>query len=154
MAAISSLMLGMGEQVWVYVVILWMAAVAAYFYTDCWQWVVLPRILSNFLALAAGALALYEVVRGGQEYQLLGVAHFLVYLQVIIFFQKKRPHEYAQIAVLSLFQVMVAAVVSLNVNFALFLAAELFLSLWVLVLLQLNRQWHFHRAFEAVSGTF
>ena len=153
MAALSSLMLGMGEQVWVYVVILWMAAVAAYFYTDRWQWVVLPRIPSNILALAAGGLALFEVVRGGQEYQLLGVAHFLVYFQVIIFFQKKRPREYAQIAVLGLFQVMVAAVVSLNVNFALFLAAELFLSLWVLALLQLNRQWHIHRELDAVSET-
>lgn len=146
MAALSSFMLGMGEQVWVYVAVLWMAAVAAHFYTDRWQRVVLPRGVSNGLALAAAALAFYEIVVGGEEYQLLGVAHFLVYLQVIIFFQRKGPREYTQIAVLSLFQVMVAAVVNLNVSFALLLAAELFLSLWVLLLLQLNRQWHLHRA--------
>jgi len=90
------------------------------------------RLKQNVATLAAvGTLAIFalDLFRLGRESQLVAIANLLVYLQVVLLFQKKDLRIYWQLLMLSLLQVVVAAALSLSPWFGPLVLLYLFLGL-------------------------
>lgn len=151
MAALGTLMLGMGERSATMPLVMLCVAGGSIWLTDVTGRFRLNRLAANLGALVIGVFILTrEFSRFGSEVHILGVAHLLVYLQILLLLQKKRQREYVQLAVLSLLQVVVASAFSQGVWFGVVLAVYMMAGLSVLVLLFLFRQW---TVFEPNQGT-
>jgi transglutaminase-like putative cysteine protease len=90
------------------------------------------RLKQNVATLAAvGTLGIFalDLFRLGRESQLVAIANLLVYLQVVLLFQKKDLRIYWQLLMLSLLQVVVAAALSLSPWFGPLVLLYLFLGL-------------------------
>jgi len=142
MAALGTLMLGMGERSATMPLVMLCVAGGSIWLTDVTGLFRLNRLAANLGALVIGVFILTrEFSRFGSEVHILGVAHLLVYLQILLLLQKKRQREYVQLAVLSLLQVVVASAFSQGVWFGVVLAVYMMAGLSALVLLFLFRQW-------------
>ncbi len=142
LAALGTLMLGMGQGNAAMPLIVMCIAGGSVWLTDTTGIFRLNRIAANIGALVVGVVILTrEFSRFGSEAHILGVAHLLVYLQILLLLQKKREREYWQLAVLSLLQVVVAAAFSQGAWFGVVLLVYLLAGLSALVLLFLFRQW-------------
>ena len=84
-------------------------------FTDAWQWFCLHRAVGNVAAVAALFVSLSGFFDTDTKGQLGSIASLLIYMQVVLFYQRKSPRVYWQLALLSLLQVVVAA--ALNVRF-------------------------------------
>lgn len=140
LAVVATLLLGISERTWLKPAMMAMAAVAAYVLTEREPKWAIPSLAANLLAVAAVLGVGWEIARGGAEYQLLGIAHLLVYLQLIVLFQRKSVVKYWQLAALGLFQVTVGGVMNLEIGFGLLIVVYLFVGLWMLVLFNLHRE--------------
>ncbi len=145
MAALGTLLLGMGQRN--PALPLWMltAGVASLWLTDLTGWFRLNRTVTNLAALAAFAVFLWQVSELRGLVRILAIGNLLVYLQIILLFQEKEPRTYWQLALLSLLQVVVAAAFRQKALFGLLLVAYLFVGLSALVLLFLHRERGRHR---------
>ncbi|MDY0168381.1 MAG: transglutaminaseTgpA domain-containing protein, partial [Thermoguttaceae bacterium] len=142
LAALGTLMLGMGERSATMPLVMLCVAGGSIWLTDVTGLFRLNRLAANLGALVIGVFILTrEFSRFGSEVHILGVAHLLVYLQILLLLQKKRQREYVQLAVLSLLQVVVASAFSQGVWFGVVLAVYMMAGLSALVLLFLFRQW-------------
>ncbi len=141
MAALGTLLFGMGQRSpWLPLGML-TAAIASVWLTDVTGWLRLNRNLISVAAVAGFFIFLWRMlqVRAGLEW-ILAIGSFLVYLQIIFLFQKKEPRTYAWLALLSLVQVVVAAVFYQKATFGFLLAVYLFVGLSALVLLFLHHE--------------
>jgi len=145
MAALGTLLLGMGQRS--AALPLWMltAAIASVWLTDVTGWFRLNRTVTNFAAVGAFLLLLWHLFPLRWLEIIMAIGSFLVYLQIILLFQKKEPRTYASLALLSLVQVVVAAVFHQKVLFGLLLVVYLFVGLSALALLFLHRERTRHR---------
>ncbi len=116
------------------------AATTSFVLSDWMGWCHLNRIVANIAALAAFALTISDVMGGYTESQLMGIAKLLVYLQVILQFQKKDVRTYWQLIVLSLLQVVVAAALNLGFVFGFLLVIYLFIVLSAMILFLVHRE--------------
>ena len=137
LAALGAMLLGMGQQsaalpFWVV-----MAAITSLWLTDVTGWFRLNRTVTNLAAGVALLLALWELRQLRGMVQILAIADLLVYLQIILLFQQKELRTYWQLAMLSLLQVVVAAVFNQGFLFGVLLMIYLAvgLSAWALLLL-------------------
>jgi hypothetical protein len=111
------------------------AAIVAFVVNDWWGLVRFNRWFANAAAIGVTAWTLRNFLQSDSTSQLLMIANLLVYLQVVLLFQRKTPRVYWQILVLSLLQVVVAA--AFNISFEggiVFFAYLLFSSIMMLVL--------------------
>ena len=145
MAALSALLLGMGERSLVAPLVMCAAAVLSVWLNDVTGWFRLNRTLASLGAIVALGLAVRHTTQLQGETLLLSIAHLLVVLQIILLFQAKDDRIYWQIAMLSLLQVMVATLFSQGVWFGLLLVLHTLVGLSALTLLFLVRQ---HRPFR------
>jgi hypothetical protein len=97
------------------------AAISSVVLTDALGWFRLNRLVANLGSLAALFFSLDAFLVGNSRLQLVAIAKLLVYLQVLILFQRKNSRLYGQLAVLSLLQVVVSAALNAGVEFALVL---------------------------------
>ena len=88
----------------------------------------------------------------GSEFQALGLAWLLIYLQIILLFQAKDERTYWLLAVLSLLQVVVATLFSQGIFFGVLLAVYMLLGFSAMTLLMMYRQWEHHRPAAEGSG--
>lgn len=144
LAALGALLLGMGRRspalpLWVL-----LAAMASIWLTDVTGWFRLNRTVGSLAALIAAAISLYPLYLYG-ELDILAIANFLVYLQIILLFQEKDGRVYWLLAGVSLFQVVAAAAFSQGVWFGLLLVVYMLVGLSALALLLLHRQWNRYR---------
>ena len=138
---IATLSLGVTEGNLAYAGLVALASLAAYYLTDKWQAITLPRLWSNVLALIVTAAAYYEY-RSATDLggPLLPVSHWLVYLQLVRMFHRKRARDYWYLYVVGILQVAVASALNTRVFFGVLLAAYLVVTLWSLVLFFLWRE--------------
>ena len=93
------------------------------------------------VAAAAALSALPDLFRSHNELQALDFAWFLIYLQIILFFQRKDERTYWLLVMLSLLQVVMATLFSQGIGFGLFLVVYMLLGFSAMTLLMMYRQW-------------
>ncbi len=89
-------------------------ATLGFLITDYYKLIRLDGILANVASVGILVLAMKDFLPGDSTAKLVSVANLLVYLQTVLMFQLKTPRLVWQILVLSLLQVVVAAIFSLN----------------------------------------
>ncbi len=137
---LGTLLLGMGERDLTLAAILLAAAVASIFLTDRWGWIRLNRAVANLGALLATAACVVNFISATSEEQLVVIANLLVYLQVVLLFQRKNIRLYWQLLVLSALEVVVATALNSTLLFGVLLIAYLFVALATLGLLFIQRE--------------
>lgn len=140
LAALATLLLGMGERSAVLPLAILLVALGSVWITDVAGWFRLNRPVTNVAAFAAVLLALWELVSLRSSVQIFAIANLLIYLQVILLFQEKRFRTYWQLIALSLLQVVIAAAFNQGALFGLLLAVYLAASLSAMTLLFLHRE--------------
>lgn len=151
MAALGTLLLGMGQRSPTLPLLMLTAAIASVSLTDVSGWLRLKRTVINVAAVAAFFVFLWQLSELRGVVQILAIGNLLVYLQIILLFQEKDVRTYWQLALLSLLQVVVAAAFRQPVLFGFLLVVYLFVGLSALVLLFLHRERSRHRPAPARS---
>lgn len=144
LSVLGTLLLGLGENDSLVVLLMLAAAPTAVIFTDILGWLRLNRPLANAAALAAVGYTMIDFFRHGGQNQLLAIANLLLYLQLVLLFQEKNLRVYWQLLVLSLLEVVVAAAMSLSVQFGFLLLLYMVLALAALLLqfvLRESRRW-------------
>ena len=144
LAALGTTLLGMGEQNAVLPPVAATASLVSFVLTDRLGLLRPPRWLTNAAMLGALFLVASEVFRYQGTMQVLVVANFLVYLQIILQFQKKDARIYRYLLVISLFQVVSAGAFFQSFLFLFLLTLYFATGLAALVLLTI---------YEHVTGT-
>jgi transglutaminase-like putative cysteine protease len=121
LVVLGTLLLGMGQQNWVYPALAVSAAVCSVVFVDFKRAFRLTRRASGYFAAAACLWLIAQMVRNVEQSHLLNVANTLILLQSILLFQRKRVRVYRQLIVLSLLQVIVAAALNMGAGFGLLL---------------------------------
>jgi hypothetical protein len=140
-AAMGTVLLSMGQRDMVLPLVMILAAGVSLWLTDIRALFHLNRTLSNLAMLLAAAISLRELWVYGSEIQAIGFARLLIYLQIIVLFQKKDARSYWLLIMLSLLQVIVAALYSQGVFFGLMLVIYMLTASLGLTLLLFQRQW-------------
>ena len=144
--AIAILLFGMGyRSPWLPLGMM-TAAITSVWLTDITGWFRFNRNVATVAAVGAFLFLFWRLLplQGWLE-MLLAIGNFLVCLQIILLFQKKEPRTYGLLALLSLVQVVVAAVFRQRLLFGLLLVVYLLVGLSTLVLLFLHRERTRHR---------
>ncbi len=114
LACNSSLLLGRSlnnpEIIWISI----FGAVAAFLVVDRMKLAELSGWMANLVCLLVLFYTMKDFIGGGSVTKLVSVANLLAYLLAVLLFQKKTPRLCWQIMVLSLLQVVVAAIFNLN----------------------------------------
>ncbi len=145
LAALGTLLLGMGQRSETLSLLMLVAAVTSVWLTDFTGWFRLSRKVANAAAVVAVAVSLPELWYYRGDVQILGIGPVLSYLQIILLLQKKDVRIYWQLIVLSLLQVVVAAAFSQGVGFGAMLVVYMLVGFSALALLLLHRQGSRHR---------
>jgi len=143
-AVLSSLLFGMGERSLAAPLMLGAAATLSLWLTDITGVFRLNRTLAGLGAMVALGLAFWRTRGLSGEMLLWNIAHLLVVLQIIMFFQKKDDRTYGQLAMLSLLLAMVSTLFNQSMVFGLLLVVYALAGLSTMVLLFLVKQ---HREF-------
>ncbi|NLX98678.1 MAG: DUF3488 domain-containing transglutaminase family protein [Rhodopirellula sp.] len=136
--SLATLLLGMGERSITLPLWMLMIVVAAFWLTDVTGWFQLNRIVVNIASLIALVISFWGARRLESMVQLFAIANLLVYLQIILLFQKKEIRTYWQLLLVSLLQVVVAAAFNQEFWFGVLLFAYLLAGLTAMVLLFLH----------------
>ena len=116
MVVLSTLLLSMGQQNMSYAIVALVAAMVSFVITDLKGYLQLSQNASSAASLVACVVLVFQIV-SQDESQLLNVANILIYLQVILLFQKKEDRTYWSLMALSLLQIIVAAALNLGLLF-------------------------------------
>ncbi len=110
-------------------------AVVAYVVTDRLQVFQVAGQLANVASFAILLLVFYDFSGGDNAQKLTAVAKLLVYLQAVLMFQPKTPRLVWQVLILTLLQVVISAIFTLNFE-ASFLFATYFVLAGIVMMLQ------------------
>lgn len=153
LASLGALLLGMGQRTEGPPMLVALAAVVSVWLTDIAGWFRLNRHAANGLMLVGGAVAARNLYPPSSEVQVLQLVWFLIYLQIILLFQKKDDRIYWSLILLSLLQVVVATLFSQDVWFGVLLTMYMLLGFSGMTLLLMHRQWERHLQRNAPSTT-
>lgn len=123
LAALGTILLGMGQRNPMLPGLMIFAVVTSIVFTDSLGWFRLHRAVANLAAIVAVVFSLSDFLKNDTQRQLLSIAHLLIYLQVVLLYQRKSERIYWQLAVLSLLQVVVAAALNVGFEFGVVLVA-------------------------------
>jgi transglutaminase-like putative cysteine protease len=140
-AAMGTVLLSMGQREVVLPLVMILAAGTSVWLTDITGILRLNRTLANVAMLLAALVSMRELMNIGGEIQAIGFARLLIYLQIIVLFQKKDARSYWLLIMLSLLQVFVAALFSQGLFFGLMLIIYMLITSLGLTLLLFQRQW-------------
>ena len=98
----------------------------------------LSRGLIMIGAMIATACFTYEFYRSQGQHLIPAIAHFIMWLQILLLYSRKDNREYGQILALSLMQMISASVMTGELIFGLLLAAYAVTALFTLLLFQLK----------------
>ena len=88
--------------------------IAGFLLVDYWRLFHLSGWLANAASILILLFALQDFYGGDSAVKLTSVGRLLIYLQTVLLFQQKTPRLYWQVLVLTLLQVVVAAIFNLN----------------------------------------
>jgi protein-glutamine gamma-glutamyltransferase len=140
-AVLGTLLLSMGQRDLALPLVMIAAAASSVWLTDIKGWLRLNRTLAGLAMLVAAAVSLRELWMYRGQMEAVGFARLLIYLQVIVLFQKKDARSYWLLITLSLLQVVVAALFSQGIIFGLMLIIYMMITSLGLTLLLFKRQW-------------
>ena len=140
LVSLGTMLLGMGQRSLTLPLIAILAAGVSIYVTDVRGWIRLNRPIANLAALLAVVFSVSNFFSVSSEDQLLAVANLLVYLQVVLMFQKKTGRMYWQLLVLNVLQVVVGAALDLDMLFGLLLVVYMFVTLAAMSLLFIQRE--------------
>ena len=140
LATVGAMLLGVARGDALLPLLVLFAAATSLVFTDSLNWLRLNRGIANLAALIALFSCLSDFFEAGIRGQLLAVANLLVYLQVILFYQRKNDRLYWQLIVLSLLQVVVSAALNVPVEFGLLLMIYAALAISTLTFFFLYRE--------------
>jgi protein-glutamine gamma-glutamyltransferase len=141
LAALGALLLGMGQRSEGPPLLVVAAAGLSIWLTDITGRFSIGRRTANVLMLAAAGFSIRNVFPLTSEVQAIGLAWFLILLQIILLFRKKDERIYWLLVMLSLLQVVVATLFSPGVWFGVLLAVYMLLGFSAMTLSMLYRQW-------------
>lgn len=140
MAALGTVLLGMGQRNPVLPMIAIFTAVTGVIFTDVLRWFWLNRTLGNLAALVAVLFSAFDFWNNTSDQQLLAIANLLVYLQIVLMYQQKSERRYWELVVLSLLQVVVAAALNLGFEFGVLLVVYMLTAFSALALFFVYRE--------------
>ena len=140
LVSLGTMLLGMGQRSLTLPLVTILAAVVSIYVTDLHGWIRLNRPVANLAALLAVVFSVSNFFHVSSEDQLLAVANLLVYLQVVLLFQRKTGRMYWQLLVLNVLQVVVGAALDLDMLFGVLLVVYLFVTLAAMNLLFIQRE--------------
>lgn len=140
LAILGALLLGMGQRSSLLPLLAVFAAVTSVVFTDTLNWFHLNRFVANLAALLALFFSLSDFLYSDMRAQLLAIANLLIYLQLVLFYQRKNPRLYWQLTVLSLLQVVVSAVLNVGFEFGLMLILYAVTAFSTLAVLHVHRE--------------
>ncbi len=97
----------------------------------------MPRWLSSIITIGSLLYVTTQVLHAGNR-AILVVGQYLVFLQIIKFYEQRANRDYGQLLVLSLLMVIAASINTASLIFALLLTVYLFLSLYCCLLFHLK----------------
>jgi transglutaminase-like putative cysteine protease len=136
----SGLLLAFSQREFGLAAIAIISAFAGLVFCDWLKWIELKSWVANILSIAVLFFAMRTFFAGDTGGQLMAVANLLVYLQMVLLFQKKSPRLYWQISVLSLLQVVVATIFNMQFEGGLFFVGYMLLAGAALTLLTIYHQ--------------
>ncbi|MEX0866345.1 MAG: DUF3488 and transglutaminase-like domain-containing protein [Pirellulales bacterium] len=142
LASLGTLVLGLGQQSVLLPAIAVFVAITSVYFTDIRGWPRLNRNVANVAAILAVLVSVSDFFRLERDSQLLAIANLLIYLQIVLMYQKKETHIYWQLMMLSLLQVVVAAALNFGLIFGWLLLAYLVVGLFALSLFYGYRERH------------
>ena len=140
MCCTSGVLLGFSQHDWTLAIIAIASASLGWVLCDWLKWIVVRSWVANLLSISVLFLAMRNFFQFDSGAQLLAVANLLVYLQMVLLFQKKSPRLYWQISVLSLLQVVVATIFSIQFEGGLFFILYMVLAAAALALVTIYHQ--------------
>ena len=139
LAALATLVLGLAQSDLKLPVMALGAAIGSVIFTDALGWFRLNRFVANVFAVLAAVFSLIAFNKHDGQ-QLLAIANLLVYLQVILLFQKKDVRIYWQLFVVGLLQVVVAAALNMNLAAGALMVAYMAVGVSALMLFYVYRE--------------
>jgi len=121
MASLSTALLGMGQGSVALPALTILAALGSVVLTDMLRWFRLHRVLANAAMVAAAIFALSGFLGASSLEQLHAIAQLLTYVEIVLFFQEKSVRIYGQLAMFSLLQIVVAALLNDSLVFGVLL---------------------------------
>jgi transglutaminase-like putative cysteine protease len=140
MATMSTMMLGLGQGSVALPLLTMLAASLSVTFTDWLGWFQLNRMVANVAMLMAAFFSLYGFLDSGSQQQLWAIANLLIYVQLVLLFQEKNRRVFGQLAMFSLLQVVVAALLNSGLEFGLLLAVYMVIALLGFVLFFVYRE--------------
>lgn len=139
LVSIASLMLAIAEGAFLPQCLTPPLAVLAYFLVERSRSFALPILAANSLGLVAFAAAGWEFFDENIEGRILSGAHLLVYLTVIVMFQKKDNLQYWWMCALSVLMVAVGSVLTNDETYGMLLLGFMVYSIWTLSVFSLHQ---------------
>lgn len=140
LAIMGAVLLGLGQRSSLLPLLAVFAAVTSVVFTDTLNWFHLNRFVANLAALLALFFSLNDFFQSDMRAQLLAIANLLIYLQIVLFYQRKNPRLYWQLTVLSLLQVVVSAALNVGLEFGMVLILYAVTALSTLAVLHVHRE--------------
>ena len=111
-AFIAAGLIGLGQDSWNLPLLVAVASLLAFIYTDTLGWFSLHRFLVYGLMILGAMIAIRDFVLNESGNKLLAVGNLLVYVQIPLMFQKKSKRVFEQLGVFLLLELVVAALVN------------------------------------------
>ena len=140
MVVLGTLLLGMGQQDFTFPLLAVVLGYSSIFFVDYKRLFRLRHYSSGMLGIGACAWLVVQIIRDTQQSQLLNVANALIFLQIILLFQRKNIRIYWQLITLSLLQVVVAAALNLGFVFGLMLCIYIAAAIVTLAMFATHRE--------------
>src|SRR3989304_684754 len=140
-AAMGTMLLSMGQRDVIMPLVMIVAAGASVWLTDIKGLLRLNRTVANIAMLVAVVVSARQLISLGGEIQAVGLARFLIYMQIILLFQKKDAKTYWFLIMLSLLQVVVSALFTQGIFFGLMLIFYMLTASLGLTLLLFHSHW-------------
>ena len=147
LVCVSGLLLGVAQNDMTLTIIAIVGSVSAFLVTDRLKWLEIDGFVANIAAIIVTAYAIVNFAGGSVAQQLLSVANLLVYLQIVLLFERKTPRLYWQVLVLSILQVVVASAFNMGLEGGLLFIGYMVLAGCTMMLLRLYHDtWQIEQA--------
>lgn len=137
---LGATLLGFGNENFSFSLLVAAAVIGSLLATDIFGVFSFNRHVANLAAILAAIYSVADFLTSNSDHQLMAMAGLLVYLQIVLLFQKKTPRIYWQLMVLSVLQVVVAAALRLEIEAGFLFVIYMFLAVLVMSMLHLHRE--------------
>ncbi len=111
---VSTTMLAVSINHYYLIPLAFVASVGAFFLTDLFEWFSIEGWIANVISIAILGWSLFEFYPSDSAGKLIAVGRMLVFLQAVLVFQTKTPRLNWQIMVLSLLQLVITTIFSIE----------------------------------------